>query len=151
VCARRQRAKAHILRDSEQEERQASPSPVGNVIASKAAAEEHTALLARLKQDLVVLQGVYEQRCAVSRTQYCDRTISTPRTTLHSRHHVSMCVYLLGSFSSDMASTIQNLEEQVRNSQGELADLMIVGDEVRLHVYTFINGGVGTEWFVCVG
>jgi len=100
VCARRQPAKAHILRDSEQEERQASPSPVGNVIASKAAAEEHTALLARLKQDLVVLQGVYEQRCAVSRTQYCDRTssIPSPRTTLHSRHHVSMCVYLLGVF-----------------------------------------------------
>lgn len=87
--------------NAEQEELQASPSPVGNVIASKAAAEERTALLARLKQDLVVLQGVYEQRCAVSRTQYCDH----------------------------MASTIQNLEEQVRNSQGELADLMIVGDE----------------------
>ncbi len=49
----------------------------------------------------------------------------------------------LGSFSSDMASTIQNLEEQVRNSQGELADVMIVGDEVRLQTYTFINGGGG--------
>jgi hypothetical protein len=38
-----------------------------------------------------------------------------------------------------MASTIQNLEEQVRNSQGELADLMIVGDEVRLQTYTLIT------------
>ncbi len=44
----------------------------------------------------------------------------------------------LGSFSSDMASTIQNLEEQVRNSQGELADIMIVGDEVRLHMFTLV-------------